>query len=566
VPQLTATPEIPFPPAPPDPVLVAAGRQRALARLLPKARDGRLVPVIVGFDSTFVPEGRLSASGITAQHRAIAAGRAAVLAQMPRGSVSGLKAFDTIPYFAAFVDADALQTLAGLPDVTSITEDRKSRPMLNDSTRIVQADRVWAAGVPGVGGNVAVLDTGVDKTHEMFAGGKVVSEACYSTTGGGTTSTCPGGSNSTAPGSGVNCNMTFTGCDHGTHVAGIAAGSSASLRGVAPGAGVIAIQVFSYEGTSVVSWTSDQILALQRVLALSGVANVAAANMSLGGSELYYSDAECDADNAAIKSAIDNLRSVNVATVIASGNDGFPNAINAPGCISTAVAVGSTTKQGTVSNFSNMAVGMVELLAPGSNILSAVPGVAGAQSNRYSLMSGTSMATPHVAGMWVLLKIVAALRGDVGAVATLLAALRSTGWNILDRASAGSGGTFPEVRAYDAAYLIYTGGGTLAPGAPSGLVATSSGSSVQLRWNAPTTGGAPTSYTIEAGSAPGLSNLANFATGNTATSFAASGIGAGTYYVRVRATNSAGASAASNEATLVVGAAGSSITIAAGRG
>jgi hypothetical protein len=94
-----------------------------------------------------------------------------------------------------------------------------------------------------------------------------------------------------------------------------------------------------------------------------------------------------------------------------------------------------------------------------------------------------------------------------------------------------------------------------APTAPSGLTATASGSTVTLTWLAPTGTDPATSYTIEAGSAPGLANLANFATGNSATTFTASGVGAGTYYVRVRATNGSGASAASNEATLVVGSA-----------
>jgi len=94
---------------------------------------------------------------------------------------------------------------------------------------------------------------------------------------------------------------------------------------------------------------------------------------------------------------------------------------------------------------------------------------------------------------------------------------------------------------------------TTAPGAPTNLVTTSSGSSVTLTWSAPTTGGAPTAYIIEAGSGLGLANLANFSTGNTATTFSAGGVGAGAYYVRVRATNAAGTSATSNESLLVVG-------------
>jgi hypothetical protein len=94
--------------------------------------------------------------------------------------------------------------------------------------------------------------------------------------------------------------------------------------------------------------------------------------------------------------------------------------------------------------------------------------------------------------------------------------------------------------------------GLLAPTAPGNLVASAVGSSVTLRWVAPSGGDLPTGYIIEAGSLPGAANLANFATGNTSTSFFASGIGNGTYYVRVRALNSAGPSAPSNEATLIV--------------
>jgi len=97
---------------------------------------------------------------------------------------------------------------------------------------------------------------------------------------------------------------------------------------------------------------------------------------------------------------------------------------------------------------------------------------------------------------------------------------------------------------------------TGAPGAPVGLTTSSAGSSVTLSWSAPSSGGAPSSYIIEAGSGPALANLANFSTGNTATSFSTSGVGAGSYYIRVRASNSAGTSAASNESILVVGGGG----------
>ena len=121
----------------------------------------------------------------------------------------------------------------------------------------------------------------------------------------------------------------------------------------------------------------------------------------------------------------------------------------------------------------------------------------------------------------------------------------------LSRCSGGS----PGLAADDIAGIrfIYPSATTSpAPGAPTNLITSSSGSTVFLSWTAPS-GSAPSAYVIEAGSAPGLANLANFSTGNTATTFSAGGVGAGVYYVRVKATNGGGTSAASNESILTVG-------------
>jgi len=106
------------------------------------------------------------------------------------------------------------------------------------------------------------------------------------------------------------------------------------------------------------------------------------------------------------------------------------------------------------------------------------------------------------------------------------------------------------------AQALYGGAPTptvTAPGVPTGLTVASFGSSVSLSWRAPSSGGAPSAYVIEAGATTGAANLANFNTGSTSTSYAASGVGNGVYYVRVRAINSAGISPASNEAVLIVG-------------
>jgi hypothetical protein len=73
-----------------------------------------------------------------------------------------------------------------------------------------------------------------------------------------------------------------------------------------------------------------------------------------------------------------------------------------------------------------------------------------------------------------------------------------------------------------------------------------------LNWSAPTSGGAPTTFVIEAGTGPALADLARFSTGYTGTSFSAGGVPAGTYYLRGRAANGAGTSGPSNEVTVVV--------------
>jgi subtilisin family serine protease len=303
-------------------------------------------------------------------------------------------------------------------------------------------------GFEGNGWAVAVLDTGVDKNHN-FLSGKVVSEACYSTNNFIATSLCPGGvSSSTATDSGLNCPLTTSGCKHGTHVAGIIAGkdftpNGPGYNGVARGANIIAIQVFSQftdlctsfglPSPCALSYPSDQMLGLERVYALRSTHNIAAANMSLGGGE-YASN--CDGDS--LKPIIDNLRAADIATVIASGNSAFTNAMGTPACISTAISVGATCDSATagrgctavddIPNYSNIA-SFISLLAPGSLISSSTPG-----TNTFESWHGTSMAAPHVAGAWALMK-----QQDPGAtVSTILAALQDTGTVVDDLRSGGS--------------------------------------------------------------------------------------------------------------------------------
>jgi subtilisin family serine protease len=361
------------------------------------------------------------------------------------------------PLAALTVDREALVALAASPDVVRIQENRHSPPTLDNSIPWINADDVLNLGFDGAGQTVAILDTGIDDDHPFY-GGRIVSQACYSDQGGDgdatTLTLCADGTNnSTAAGSAdvdgvANClNAGNNICDHGSHVAGIAAGSSGGgtpAGGVARGANIIAIQVFTRFNQAadcapsaapcVRTWDSDQILGLQRVLALSGTFTIAAANMSLGGG---MNATACDGD--ARKTPIDNLLAAGIATVIASGNNNFQNAVGAPGCISTAVTVGATDNADNLYNTSPTTGTnrgpLLDLMAPGVGIQSSEP------DDVFGLKTGTSMATPHVAGAFAVLRDAY----PTATIATLLGYLQSTGVPITYPIGGGTNQTTPRI-------------------------------------------------------------------------------------------------------------------------
>ena len=284
--QLNASPT-PVPQDPAERISSKPSGPPSVTELLAQAQANGAVRVIVGMRASFRPEGRLeNLAVVQTQRLSIAQAQDGLLSRMTAFNVTGIKQFVTIPFLAMEVDAAGLQYLQSAPEVTSLQEDVLQPLSLAESVPLIGAPAAWAAGFTGAGQTVAILDTGVDKTHP-FLMGKVVSEACYSTTGSGLTSTCPGGvAQSTEVGSGVNCD--FGGCEHGTHVAGIAAGKSATFSGVAKEANLIAIKVASRinscsSGDCVGLLDSDVIRGLERVYELRSSYSIAAVNMSLGG-------------------------------------------------------------------------------------------------------------------------------------------------------------------------------------------------------------------------------------------------------------------------------------------
>jgi subtilisin family serine protease len=261
----------------------------------------------------------------------------------------------------------------------------KRRPTLDRSVPQVGAPAAWKAGHVGKGVKVAVLDTGYDAKHPDLGGG-VVAEA-----------------------------KDFTGSEvgvrdvegHGTHVASTIAGrgtvSKGRFTGVAKGATLLIGKVCGPDGCP-----EDAILAGMEWAAVNGAKVV---NLSLGGPPSDGGDLLEDAVNH--QTAADGM-----LFVVAAGNDGpDPETIGSPGTADAALTVGSVTKAGQLSEFSSQGprVGpsrrfdyavKPDVTAPGQDIVAAraagthtgVPG-----NPQYTTMSGTSMATPHVAGAAAIL-------------------------------------------------------------------------------------------------------------------------------------------------------------------
>ncbi len=378
-----------------------------------KAKVLGTIPVIIKLKTRNI-QGTLSAASIDVN-------KAKLLKSLNKYNSSKIKEFRHLPITAMEIDSGGLQELLSNPDVAAIYEDKPLPTSLIDSTEIIGATSTTNSGAGGNGQVVAILDTGVDSNHP-FLTGKVINEACFSKTTSSATSLCPNGNN-TQTGSGAAQPCTGL-CNHGTHVAGIVAGKGTNFSGVAPEASLMAVQVFSkFDAGScsggtpcVLAYTSDLISGLEYVYSQRNNYNIAAVNLSLGGGSYTGT-----CDNDPVKEAIDLLRSANIATIIASGNNGYTDAINSPACVSSAISVGATKKNDEIASYSNSS-SILDILAPGSGIQSSIPGTG------YGWMSGTSMATPHVAGAFAVLRA----QKPSSTVDEILNTLKTSGFNITD--------------------------------------------------------------------------------------------------------------------------------------
>jgi serine protease AprX len=331
------------------------------------------------------------------------------------------------------IPAKMLIWLENQPDVVYVTPDRPNKVASDDDISAVNADVARQQyGVDGTGVGVAIIDSGVFNHDDLQKTAGQGSRIVYS--------------ESFVPGD----PSTNDAYGHGTHVAGIVAGNGhdsqsgypVQYTGVAPNANIINLRVLDANG----SGTDSQVIAaIQRAIALKNTYNIRVINLSLGRSvyESYTLDPVCQ--------AVESAWNAGIVVVVAAGNEGRDNTngtqgyatINAPANDPNVITVGATKTNGTpyrlddtVASYSSKGPSLIDhvvkpdMVAPGNRIVSlASPGstlvtslsslnvqpittcswtYAGTSCatgipGKYTRLSGTSMATPVVAGAVALM-------------------------------------------------------------------------------------------------------------------------------------------------------------------
>ena len=211
---------------------------------------------------------------------------------------------------------------------------------------------------------VAVVDTGIDLDHPAFAPGQILADKCKSFIAEEPTADDGNG--------------------HGTHCAGTIGSRD---YGVAPDVSLIGVKVLSATGSG--SWNS----VMQGVEYAAEHADVL--SMSLGG--------RASSSGNVVETAVKNAIANGITVVIAAGNDGpFSQTIGTPGVVSEAITVGAIDESGSIAYFSSRGETVYmekkpDIVAPGVDVLSAW------KNGGTNTISGTSMATPHVAGLVALM-------------------------------------------------------------------------------------------------------------------------------------------------------------------
>ena len=264
--------------------------------------------------------------------------------------------------FAATMTEDQALLISEDSRVAFVEEDAIFEAVATQTNPPWGLDRIGQRNLPlnqaysytttGAGVRAYIIDTGIRRTHTQFGGRASVG---FDAVGDGqNTNDCNG---------------------HGTHVSGTVGGST---YGVAKSVSLVAVRVLNCAGTGS---TSGVIAGVNWVT--NNHVKPAVANMSLGGGV-----------STALDTAVRNSIAAGVTYAIAAGNSNTNAANQSPARVAEAITVGATTRNDVRSSFSNFG-SVVDIFAPGS----AIPSAYNTSDTATATLSGTSMASPHVAGV-----------------------------------------------------------------------------------------------------------------------------------------------------------------------
>ncbi|MGH2749536.1 MAG: S8 family peptidase [Actinomycetota bacterium] len=323
------------------------GRARVIGRNHPSAIEGRYIVVFDKDAPSNAPRSarrNARARGATVHHRYDDA-LSGFSARLPQRALDALRNNPHVSY----IEADSRVTISDTQSPATWGLDRidqRNLPLSNSYTY----------NATGSGVTAYIIDTGIRFSHAQF-GGRAVSG--YDSVDGGSADDCNG---------------------HGTHVAGTVGGTT---YGVAKSVQLVAVRVLNCQGSGT---NSGVIAGVDWVTGNHQAGQPAVANMSLGGGA-----------NSSLDNAVNNSINDGVTYAVAAGNSNA-NACNySPARVSAAITVGSTTSSDSRSSFSNYG-SCLDIFAPGSSITSAWH----TSDTATNTISGTSMASPHVAGVAAL--------------------------------------------------------------------------------------------------------------------------------------------------------------------
>jgi subtilisin family serine protease len=303
--------------------------------------------------------------------------------------------YKTNNLISAEISSEGLKRLESSNKIKAIYIDpilkldlEESLELVNWKTPLAIESSQGEVRLNGKGHAICIIDTGIAKHQDLDK--QIIEDQCFcSVSDLGLGGCCPNAKR--RDNSGRDDSLV----SHGTKVAGII-GANGKLKGVAPGAGIVAVKACDFLGRCL---GSDIISAIDYCVSNKESFEEAGFELvSISGSfsdgEKYDTIEDCPStfDRALNSSWINNI-----IPVFSSGNEFSREGIGLPACSRYSLSVGAITKAGTIASYSNRG-NLLDMLAPGDNIKST------SRNYRYSSSSGTSMAAPHVAGAIAIIK------------------------------------------------------------------------------------------------------------------------------------------------------------------